>query len=185
MGGPPPPGAAPPDAGPFFVENAGVVLAAAFFPRLFGELGLLSPRQSGAPSFAHEAARKQAIYVLRALAGEPAAVEDEDDLVLNKVLCGLPWDLPVGEGREPTPEELSACDGVLGVMLARWPAGGDISPEGLQKGFFRREGKLGRYGRRWRLRLDRRRLDSLLDRVPWNLSRVEHPWMREPLLVYW
>ncbi len=56
---------------------------------------------------------------------------------------------------------------------------------GLRQTFLQREGKLERGADAWKLRVQRKTVDVLVDQVPWSLSVVFHPWMREPVHVTW
>jgi hypothetical protein len=37
----------------------------------------------------------------------------------------------------------------------------------------------------WRLEVERKTLDVLMDDLPWSFSMILHPWMAEPITVAW
>lgn len=109
----------------------------------------------------------------------------EPALSLNKLLCGLELATPVDRGIDATDAELALCDGLLEAMRANWPALAGTSVAGLRETFLQRDGKLERAGDTWRLTVQRKTVDVLVDRVPWTVKTVFHRWMPEPLHVTW
>ncbi|HLO95924.1 MAG TPA: contractile injection system tape measure protein, partial [Burkholderiaceae bacterium] len=68
---------------------------------------------------------------------------------------------------------------------------GHTSVAGLREAFLQRQGRLAKDKPRadappaWRLRVEKRGLDVLLDRLPWGFSTVRLPWMEGVLHVEW
>jgi hypothetical protein len=56
---------------------------------------------------------------------------------------------------------------------------------GLRETFLQREGKLQRTHDGWKLRVQRKTLDVLVDQIPWSISVVFHAWMPQPIHVTW
>jgi len=174
---PPAPGLEPGEA--VSVNNAGLVLLAGFAPRLFTMLGLLTGR-----AFVDEDAAARAVHLLQWLVDERLDA-DEHELVLNKLLCGLPAATPVPREVVLQPCEQAAAQQMLQGVIAHWNALGRTSIQGLRESFLQREGRLSRDEVAWRLRVAPRAFDVLLDRVPWSYTMLKLPWMPEVLHVEW
>jgi hypothetical protein len=164
---------------PIYVANAGLVLAEPFLPHLFTRCGLV---QGGA--FVDAVAASRAAHLLQAvLGGQGPWLEHE--LVLNKLVCGLPlagalcWDGTL------EPRELTTVDGMLAAMLQQWKVLGGTSVEGLRQTFLRREGRLVDKGDFWQLLVEPGPFDMLLDRLPWGFSTIKYPWMERMIHVQW
>jgi len=160
-----------------FVGCAGVVLLHPFLPRLFEALGIATDDALVQPD--------RALGLLHFLAtGQPIA--PEYDLLLPKLLCNLPLDLPA-----PAPAVLSAAEmdeaiALLSAVVGHWTALGDISVDGLRGSFLVRPGKLSRRGDGSDLlQVEPRSYDILLDRLPWGIGMLQLPWMKKILWVEW
>jgi hypothetical protein len=106
-------------------------------------------------------------------------------LTLNKLLCGVAPDTPVIGEVEITAEERLAIDGLLEAMIQHWKAIGKTSVAGLRESFLQREGRLSHDDNGWRLRVQPRAFDMLLDRVPWGFATTKFAWMEEVIHVEW
>ena len=84
-----------------------------------------------------------------------------------------------------TKEEKKEANNLLQAVIEHWGALGGTSPDGLREGFLTRQGKLEKEQTGWRLYVEQKTLDILLDRLPWNLSLIKLPWMKELLKVEW
>lgn len=172
------------DGEPIYVPNAGLVLAGAFIPHLFQSLGLLGQDEEGRHRMKDAEAVSRGVHLLQYLVDGRTDTE-EPLLVLNKLLCGVPMETPVERSIDPTSAERQMCDRLLGAVLAAWPAMDHTTAEGLRETFLRREGRLDRSDSGWRLTVQRKTVDVLMDQVPWSLSVVFHRWMPEPVHVTW
>jgi len=166
------------------VANAGLVLAGAFLPHLFAELELLGEDDDGRPCMRDPDAASRAVHLLQYLV-DGSTDTPEPALVLNKLLCGLAPSDPVERAVELEPRERGLGDRLLGAILAGWPALARTSVAGLRETFLRREGRLEHGPNGWRLTVQRKTVDVLLDELTWTRSLVEHRWMPEPLYVTW
>jgi Contractile injection system tape measure protein len=161
------------------VNNAGQVLAAAFMPRLFAMLELT---QEG--KFVHPGAADRAAHLVQFMvSGETHTPEYE--LTLNKILCGISTSLPVSEGIELSEHEKNIIEQMLTSMIQHWKVLGSTSIAGLRETFFQRQGWLVLEEDCWRLKVQERTFDMLLDRLPWSISLIKHSWMDKPLRVSW
>ncbi len=171
------------DGQPIYISNAGLVLAAPFLPRLFQALDLLETETNGAVRI-RPALIPRAVHLLQAAVdGRTAAPEPL--LCLNKLLCGVSIATPVDSQIEATAHEREMVAALLRSIIATWTIVSNTSIEGLQETFLRRDGRLERTSNGWRLQVQRKTVDVLLDHLPWSLSTIIHSLMPEPIFVKW
>ena len=162
-----------------FVQNAGIILIHPFLPTLFEELGYV---KSG--SFIDEVGRHRAIHLIQYLAnGEFETAEP--DLSLNKLLCGLPFELPVERRLDLSSREKEEAEHLLKTVVGHWKALKNTSPDGLRVNYFMREGKLAFTEMGWKLLVEQKTQDIMLGRLPWGIGVVKMPWMLDMLRVEW
>jgi hypothetical protein len=167
-----------------YIDNAGLVLTGPFIPRLFESLDLLGVDEKGVPRLRDREAASRAVHLLQYLVdGRTDAPEPQ--LVLNKILCGLGTATPIASKIELTERERETCGQLLKSMIANWKIIENTSVVGLQETFLRREGRLERTGAGWKLKVQRKTLDVLVDQIPWSISVLRQRWMPQPLYVTW
>lgn len=159
-----------------YIRNAGLVILAAYLPAYFQRLGV--------------ADEKQVLNVPAALALQHYLVfgsEDcaEWDLVLNKILCGVPLEESVETPPPLTMEQKAEAERLLNAVIGNWPALGNTSPNSLRTTFLQRDGVLRQKGADWHLHLTRTGFDVLMDRLPWTISMIRLPWMSWMLYTDW
>jgi len=171
------------DDAPVYIENAGLVLLAAYAQRLFGTLGLLNGNV-----FVDAAAQQRAVHSLAYLVSGDCT-GDETAWVLNKLLCGLAIADPVPTCADFDAGTRDLLDSLLCAVIEHWKTLGQTSIAGLRESFLQRTGRLsqrdGEHGRNWHLKVEPRAFDVLLDRLPWRYSTIKLPWMAEALYVEW
>ena len=165
------------------VGNAGLVLLAAYVPRLFGMLDLLQ-----GSVFVDAAAQARGIHCLEYLVhGHNDSAEPE--WLLDKLLCGVPLVRPVPPCAGLDGATRKRLDDLLTAVIAHWSILGNTSLAGLRESFLQREGRLERHdgeeGPGWRLQVKARAFDMLLDRLPWSYATLRLPWMEGVLHVDW
>lgn len=165
----------------FYIKNAGFVLLAPFLPQLFKALEWTAHQSWADEEKAHLAVR---------LIGHICSGTDDDweyNWVLAKILCGLEPDTVISQ--EP-PLDQSAIDlsvQMVKAAIGQWAVLKSMSVEGLREMFLLRDGKLSRddEGTGWRLQVDKKAQDVLLERIPWGFSVIRLPWMKDMLFVEW
>jgi hypothetical protein len=167
-------------AAPRPVHASGAVILWPFLSHFFDQLDLLD--QPG--RFRGEEARARAVLLSHHLA-TGASEAPEPETPLFKLLCGMEFSDPVPRRIELTKVERAEANALLKSIVAHWKRLGTTSIAGLREGFLTRPGLLERDGDTWRLRVESRGIDVLLDGLPWALSRVQTPFMSTPLLVDW
>jgi hypothetical protein len=171
------------DVDPIYITNAGLVLLSHYLPPLFDKLGLIRENR-----LTDDAAVARAIAATHTLvAGATPLVEA--DLTLNKLLCGVSPDfLPDFSCNADVvfnTEEQTLIDGLLQAVIAHWRALGSTSVAGLRESFLQREGCLSRKDDDWRLLVETRSYDMLLDRLPWGFATIKYSWMPGAIRVDW
>ena len=73
----------------------------------------------------------------------------------------------------------------LNAMLANWPPLRSSSVEALRETFLQRDGRLTRNDSGWKLEVEHKVIDILIDQLPWGFSTILHPWMPESIAVQW
>jgi Contractile injection system tape measure protein len=159
-----------------YLEDAGLVIVAPYLPAFFRKLNLIEPVKISDPD--------TALSLLHYLTFG-ALPEHEAQLVLPKILCGLPLEKPADPATALSEEQLHEADELLGAIIANWPILKSTSVEGLRDTFLRREGALEWRSSEWALRIQRTGVDVLLDHLPWTISLIQLPWMPHPLRTDW
>jgi hypothetical protein len=168
-----------PQADFILIPGAGLVLLHPFLPRLFEHCNWLNENE-----FVNDEVRNRAVYILHYLAtGDEEAPEYV--LMLPKLLCGIPLESPLEPAAPLTDQEKAACDDMLRQVITHWKALGNTSPAGLREAFLQRQGKLFSTDDGWRLEVQRKTEDILLNRLPWGFSVIKFSWTPRLLFVSW
>ncbi len=170
---------APKEHEPIYIGNAGLVILAPYFPRLFEMLGYTANQV-----FVSEPARQRAMLACQYAATGNDHVE-ESELPLNKLLCGAPIAEVVAIEPPLSHDEKAAVDGLLHSVIAHWTALGKSSVDGLRGAFLFREGRLLPRSDDWELLVEPRSYDMLLDRLPWGFATIKYSWMPGMIHVSW
>lgn len=161
------------------VANAGLILTIPFLRTLFRQLNLLGETNGLLPG-----KQELAIKILHFIAtGDDDAPEFQ--LLFEKLLCGIPLGFPLQ--RESRLNDLirRECDNMLKELILRWPALKSTSADGLRQLFLQRNGKLMETENRYRLLVERKAQDVLLERLPWNIAVLQLPFSKQLLFTEW
>lgn len=163
-----------------YIENAGLVLLHPFIAELLRSLKWVKGH-----AFAGEENHQKAVLLLEYLAGK-SLQPPEYTLSLNKILCGLELRYPIDvAGLVLEEAEQEAADELLTAVVGHWKALRGSSIDALRANFLQREGKLQRKDKSWKLTVEKKPQDILLDQLPWGFSIIRLPWMQENLYVDW
>ena len=162
-----------------FISNAGLVLLHPYLELFFGHLGLVKQQEFVDPDI-----QQRCVLLLQYLASGNQEAR-ETDLVLNKILCGLPVATPVDSTISLTDQEIAESESLLNAIINHWSVLKNTSPDGLRYNFIMREGKLSQSGMGWKLIVDRKAHDILLNNLPWGFSTIKLPWMQQLIQVEW
>jgi len=163
----------------FYIENAGLVLLGIYTKKLFSRLGLTNKKK-----FISNEAKEKAIYLLQYLATKDDN-PDEHELILNKILVGMPFGMPLKFNTSLTDKEKQICDGLLEAVIENWKVLKNTSTDGLRTSFLIRNGSLKKEENGWRLLVEKKTYDILLSKLPWGYTMIHLPWMKQALNTEW
>jgi hypothetical protein len=161
-----------------FIHNAGLVLVHPYLPFLFEQLGLMRDGK-----FIDEARARRAVMLLQyAVTGHDIAQEEEQ--VLNKLLCGL--DITANSTHlKLKKQEKKLVNEMLTALSEHWSVIKGSAPDEVRGNWLVREGLLRECEEYWELVVKRQPYDILLDSLPFTLSPVKHPWMKKMIIIQW
>jgi len=163
---------------PVFITNSGLIILAPYLKILFERCGLMEDS-----AFNDEPAKYKAIQLL-SYAATGKTSQEEQELVINKVLCGLDLMAPLAKAEELTELEKETVDGLLTAVTQQWTALKETSIDGLRQSFLQRDGKLVEE-ESFFLKVEQKSFDMLLNSIPWNISKIKLSWMQKILEVEW
>jgi len=167
-----------------YINNAGLILVGVFLPHLFKSLDMLVTDKDGKVRLRDPATFSRGVHILQYLV-DASSSSPEPVLVLNKILCGEPPSTPVEQMIELRANELEICNTLHQALLSKWESLSSTSVEGLQQTFLQREGRLYKNNDGWKLTVQRKTVDVLVDQVPWRTSIISEAWMTQPIYVNW
>lgn len=162
-----------------YIDNAGLVLASPYLPRLFSTLGLTSNGQ-----FINAESSERAVHLLEYLVNKRVS-SPEYQLSLNKLICGVKFGVPISLAIDITTDEVQTIEGMIQAMIANWKTIGNTSVAGFRESFLQRKGSMFFDEDKWQLNVQAAPFDMLLDRLPWSFSVIKFPWMHQPIHVKW
>jgi hypothetical protein len=161
------------------VQNAGLILLYPFFRHFLTVLKLL-----GKQNEILEDKKFEAVQILHFLAtGEEEFWEG--DLIFEKFICGIPLQNSLPKQTLISLEMKKEAETLLKETIKNWPALKRTSPDGLRQMFLQRNGKLVQKSERYKLVMERKAQDVLLEKIDWNISIIQLPWRKELLTVDW
>lgn len=166
-------------SGRIYIANAGQVLLASYLPRLFDKLELSEGKR-----FKNDEAAQRAVHLIQFMVDERQNAP-EYQLVLNKLMCGIDLEEIVEREINVATHERELMEGLLQAVIANWKEIGNTSIAGLRESFLQRQGVLFLKGGTWRLQIENKAFDMLLDKLPWSYSIIKFPWMNTAIHVDW
>ena len=163
----------------FYISHSGLILTWPYLSTMFGKL-----RYTGHQQFVTKALRERAVLLLGYIATGDSACE-EPLLLLAKILCGWPHQMPVRKDLSLTKEEVEEANAMLHSLIANWRILKKTSVEGLRETFIAREGKLQFQEGHWKLAVEQKGTDILLDHLPYMISVIKLPWLKYLFKVDW
>lgn len=161
------------------ISDAGLVLVHPFFHLLMQNLGLTRDGE-----FVSPLARVRAVHLLRELTGSPEE-HFGNNLILEKILCGLPPGFALPSEWKPSEEEMEEVEGLLTAVCGYWQSLKGSSIQALREGFLLRPGTVEKFEDSWIVKVEGRTIDILMDDLPWELSLIFLPWLDNPISVEW
>lgn len=161
------------------INNAGLVLLHPFFYTYFNRLQLL---QNG--KFIDSQARQKAIRLLQLLVdGKTGHAEHE--LVLNKILCNYPLELPLEPDTVITDDEKALSEQLILAAIQQWEKMKNSSVESFRASFLQREGLVWQKDDAWFQRVTPRGYDIILQTLPWSYGMIRTSWTDKFFYTEW
>ena|GEM_PF-1549697 len=162
-----------------YIRNAGLVIFHPFLSRMFEELGFRNDNE-----WVDEQSVQRAIVSVQCLATSQERVE-EVDLVLPKILCGVPIEEMITEGLVASEHIRIASDELVQAVIGHWAVLKNTGVESFREAFIQREGKLLQVDHGWSLQVERKAIDVLFGSLPWGIGVTRLPWMKEMIFTEW
>ncbi|GAB1857165.1 hypothetical protein MHTCC0001_20010 [Flavobacteriaceae bacterium MHTCC 0001] len=163
-----------------YVSNAGLVILQPYFSILFQNLNYVEGSEWKKPYLQH-----RAVLLTQYLIWGVTKIF-ESDLILNKILCGVPINETVSTEWEITENEKEQCQNLLESVIDYWKVLKNTSVEALQETFLQREAKLITHKEdRYELIVAQKGVDILLEQLPWGIGILKTPWMAHYLSCQW
>lgn len=170
----------PSDTGIFYIENAGLALLNPFIPYYFKNTGLLDNHDR----FIDAQAKQMAVLLLHYLIWDQAPIT-EDELIFNKMLCGMAIRESIDLKISLPSTALLEGENMLRAALEAWPVLKNAELEDLKSSFLRRQGKLRLNNENTHLIINRQTIDILLSKLDWPISVMSYPFMEQLIFVEW
>jgi len=162
-----------------YINNSGLIIIWPFLPRFFE---VLEMTENG--EFIDSETRNRAVYLLQNLVYNEIDFP-EYELVLNKLMLGMPMEYPLTPINELTQAEKDLSKSLLHGLIQNWEKVGNSSPTGIQETFMQREGIIEMKEESYTLTVANKSYDILMQSIPWNISIIKLPWMEKSLQIAW
>jgi hypothetical protein len=163
-----------------YIENPGLVLIHPFINTLFRRLGYLDKK-----AFVDKDIQHRAVYLLQYIVDGDTKPKEEHQMILNKLLCGVPLREPLNTDIVLSDTEKETCESLLEGVIANWPKLKNIKPDNFRASFMKREAKLTDKFDYWALKVEATGIDILLETLPWSIKMIMFPWMEKSINVDW
>lgn len=163
-----------------YIENAGLVILHPFLINLFEKLNLCK-----SDIWKNEISQQKAILLSQYLVKGNEEIQ-ENELLLNKILCGFDLNKVINTKLKITKTEKEQCENLLKAVLEHWTAMSKSSTVALQETFLQRNAKLEELGeKQFEMWVEEKGFDILLNQLPWGIGMIKTPWMDEFLICNW
>lgn len=162
-----------------YIDNSGLIILHPFLKALFEQCDLCKNH-----FWTSEESQHKAVLLTQYLTNSKEEIF-ENDLVLNKILCGLTVECVVNTKLVISQEEKERCKNLLKAVLEYWKSLNNSSAETLQETFLQRKGKLSFKNNHPELWVEEKGVDVLLQELPWGIGTIKTPWMNQFLICNW
>jgi len=162
------------------IANAGLVLIHPYLPFLFKELEWIDNTQN----FIDKTAQQKAVLFLQFLINNKNK-QQEHLLVLNKILCGWPVEMPLKINHQFTVAEKKAGEEMLDSFIEHWTILKNTSRKGLIESFIKRKGLVQKTNSDFVVQVEKNSIDVLLDSLPFGIQTIKLPWNEYIIFTEW
>lgn len=167
------------------VNNAGLVLLGPYLPMLCKRMDIVDNNLS----FKTMGDRILFIFALQYLAYGEQREWNEEELYLNKVYAGMiDTNEPLPRTYQLSDANITLLDTMFEMILRNWDKMRNTSPNGFRNAFIQRKGiveKDDKDKRFWKVKVEQKAFDVLLDSLPWGYKIQPFRWMEEIIKVEW
>ncbi|MBB6458865.1 contractile injection system tape measure protein [Flammeovirga kamogawensis] len=163
------------------IPNAGLVIIAPYIQLFFNRQGLLKENNK---AFKNEKSLLKGVALLLYIAHKNVLVEEESQLILPKILCGLKLEETISIDFNLTDDEKESADFLLSTVIEHWSSLKQMEPDSLRVMFFIREGLLT-LNDDWTLEVEKGTYDIFVKMLPWSIKMTMLPWMDNKLNCKW
>ena len=162
------------------VYNAGISLIWPFLGRFFRRLNMVE-----GDDFRDEEMRLRAVLLCQYIV-TGKTVYQENELLLNKLLCGMEFQTVVENELDIREDEQALAESMLAGVIHNWEKLQGTRVNTFRETFLQREGRLTWQDEGyWELVVEKRAYDVLLTTLPWQIKMIKYGWMKHRLIVVW
>lgn len=166
----------------YYIDNSGIILYWVFLKNLGTKLDLLTKNQD---EFFNKKSRIRMVLLLNLFVDYNFNNINEHELILNKILCGLPITALVPNKINVKSIERQEFKSLTSSLITHWKAIGKITIENFAQTFVKRKGIIKQQNEQWILRVEKNPYDVLLNKLPWSINFIKLPWIKNPIIVEW
>lgn len=165
---------------PIYIQNSGIIILHPFLIHLFEELNLCKNEE-----WISKKSQTKAVLITQYLI-TGSTVFFENDLALNKILCGLEVDAVIDLTIRITKKDIKEAKGLLEAVIGYWKVLKNTSIDGLRETFLQRNGKLlFKKEDTIELWVEQKGVDVLMAQIPWSIGMIKTPWMKIFMECHW
>ncbi len=162
------------------ILNAGLVLFHPYLKYVFKELKWVN----NSLQFVNKKSRQKAVLFLQFLINGKSR-QSEHLLVLNKIICGWPVNLPLETSCNFSAAEKKAAAEMQDSLIEHWSVMKNTSRAGLVKSFVERKGLLQKKDKSFLLQVEKNSIDILLGSLPYGIETIKLPWNEYIIYTEW
>lgn len=159
------------------LDHAGLVLLHPFLSSFFRDCGILDSKGKLTDAVL-------AIHLLY-YAATKRERPMEYELLFEKFICGWDFHAPVERDLGITPDQKEKVEYLISSLIDNWKKIKNTGTETIRTEFLQRPGKLIKEGDAFRLMMERKVQDILLEGLPYSLGVVKLPWRKELIFIEW
>jgi len=163
------------------IEDAGLVILHPFLTAFFDTLKMLDSEKK---QFVSISMQERACHLLKYMTGYRGPHYGHL-LMLEKMMCGLPFTYPISKDFKIRPEEEQEINNLLSAVCQHWKPLKGSTTESLQRSFILRHGTLEYADSAWIVRVEGSAIDILLEDLPWEISTILFAWLEPMIFVEW
>lgn len=161
------------------LKNIGVILLHPFLNEMFIKLDLIK-----GSAFKTHKTRSKGVLLIHYLASGKEDIS-LDEMEFPMLFCDFPANLQLDLSTKLSQRDKEESNRVIQVAIEHWKALKTTSPNGLRSGFLMRNGNLKKGKNNWKILMEKKSIDVLLDQLPWNLHMIKLPWQNHFWTVEW